>query len=159
MGILGARVITKAKVEAEQFSVDAIVTNKYITYRIAAVKQPEADDFGPFREIVIEGYNAWCSASFFSPCRIIKLDYRTMEEITQAVNTGDFVRSYLVVLDHILSGVSLEIALNPYSEKKPEMERHISILSKIKNNLEKSKIVEDPIMVMKRLQSTVMDRI
>jgi hypothetical protein len=158
VGILGNRVIARANIQAEKFAVTTVVTGKSISYTIRPTEQPQRNDFGPFREIIVEGYYAKCSASFFSPYHAVRLNYNTIKEISDAVSTGDFIRSYLVVLDELLSGVSMELALNPYSDNKSEMEEHLSIIGKIRSDIMDSKIIEDPIMVLKRLQNTVLNR-
>ena len=154
MGIFRGRVVTQARIDGPDIYIDAVVRDSQISFTIA-LKQNIDADFSPFREITVEGTQARCSVSMFSPYKMFRLSNSTIEAIYDAVEASDFTKLYNAVLDEIAGQLSLDLALNPYSEKKHDMEYILLIISKIKENVMDGRVIEDPTFVLKRLHSTV----
>lgn len=151
--LFGGRVVSRARIECPNICVDEVVKDDKISFTISNVDAIDRD-FGILRELIVENTNVRCSTSMFSPYRMLKLENDTIQAMSDALESGDFVKCYIAVLDDIASKISLEMALNPYGERNREMEELLVTISDIRENMLVGKVVEDPSVILKRMRSS-----
>ncbi len=154
MGKNGSLAPSRARIEGNEIVIDVRVdaSGSRIGYKISSKADGTEDNsnFGPFRELTMQGAEVRCaSASIFSPPRSFRMDETTMEIISRAIITEEYVVAYDMLLTFIEAKISNELAAAQRLNKKYELETNLTTLGGIREGLKNSIVTKDPAVTAK----------
>ena len=140
---LFGREASRARIECEQFSVDAVARRGKTVYSIEERGQ-EFVYFGSFKVLRITKDSIACGSGLLAVDSVVPLDRLTSIEISETIAAADYLGAYVLALNYLSFELEKELRCAADIGNKFEIENKLNVITRIKQGMSDGTVVAKP---------------